>query len=164
MKKKIPSVIKTKHYILGKILIIILLVFVSCKENKSKTDDNIMVHTETIQSVKMISAGGGLGFSSSTLIDKDSIHYRRTVAANEAENLTYSRDVKPEDWKKLVATIDQKLFRAVKEGKSVQPVDGIDTKIIVTTSAGDISKMNAYDDPAWKSIRDIIDHYNELYR
>ncbi|WP_160139983.1 hypothetical protein [Chryseobacterium sp. c4a] len=164
MRKRIPSRIETKGYILGKLMILSLLILISCKENKSKTDHNIMEHTETIQSVKMVSAGGELGFSSSTLIDKDSIHYSRTVAANEAENLTYSRKVKTEDWKNLVATTDQKLFRAAKEGKSVQPVDGIDTKIIITTSTGGISKMNAYDNPVWKNIRDLVDQLGGQYR
>lgn len=140
------------------------MIFISCQENKSKTDQSNTIHTETIQSIKAISAGGEMGFFSSTSINKDSIHYSRTVAANEAENFTYSRKVKPEDWKNLVDKVDQKLFGAIKEGKSVQPVDGIDTKIIITTTTGDISKMNAYDDSAWKSIRDIIDQYNELYK
>ncbi|BAP32509.1 uncharacterized protein CHSO_3472 [Chryseobacterium sp. StRB126] len=121
-------------------------------------------HTETILSVKVVSAGGELEFSSSTVIDKDSMHYHRTVAANEADNMAYNRKVKPEDWKNLVDKIDLKMFGAAKEGHSVQPVDGIDTKIIVTTGAGDISKMNAHDDPEWKKILDDVEQYGAQYK
>lgn len=156
--------IKIRHCVLTMMMISSLITLVCCQENKPKTDQNNTVHPEAIQSVKVVSAGGALGFSSSTLMDKDSIHYSRTVATNETENLSYSKKVKPEDWKKLVDTIDQKLFKSVKEGHSVQPVDGIDTKIIVTTSTGAISKMNAYGDPAWKRIRDLADQFTGQYQ
>ncbi|VEH21616.1 Uncharacterised protein [Chryseobacterium nakagawai] len=156
--------IKMTHYVLIVLMISSIITLVCCKESNKKSEQNITVHTETIRSVKVVSAGGELGFSSSTLINKDSIYYNRTVAANEAENLSYSKKVKPEDWKKLVAAIDHKLFGSAKDGKSVQPVDGIDTKIIVTTSAGAISKMNAYDDPAWKNIRDLAEGYSNSYK
>lgn len=156
--------IKMTLYVLTVLMISSIITLAGCKENKQKADQHSTVHTEAIESVKVISAGGAMGFSSSTLIDKDSIHYSRTVAANEAENFSYHKKVKPEDWKKLVGAIDQKLFAAAKEGKSVQPVDGIDTQIIVTTSTGDISKMNAYDVPTWKGIRDLADQFSGQYK
>ncbi|SDJ11758.1 hypothetical protein [Chryseobacterium jejuense] len=147
-------------------MLIILLVFIltGCKEDKSTSQQNMMVPATTIQAVKVVSAGGELGFSSSTVIDKDSIHYSRTMAANEANNMEYNRKLKPEDWKNLVDKIDLKMFGAAKEGHSVQPVDGIDTKIIVTTSAGDISKMNAHNDPEWKKILDDMEQYGGKYK
>ncbi|WP_347216161.1 hypothetical protein [Chryseobacterium sp.] len=163
MKKRIPSEIK-KGYILGRLMILPLFTLICCKQKESGQNQNMITHIEPVESVKVVSAGGELGFSSSTLIDKDSIHYSRTVAANEADNLAYSRKLKPEDWKNLLDTINMKEFGAAKENPSVQPVDGIDTRIIVKTNAGEISKMNAYDDPAWKSIRDIIDQYSGSYR
>lgn len=156
--------IKIGHYVLNMLMILFIFTLVGCKENKRKPEQNTAAHTDEVQSVKVASAGGALGFSSSTLIDKDSIHYSRTVATNEAENLSYSRKVKPEDWKNLVDAIDQKMFGAAKEGHSVQPVDGIDTRIIVTISGIDISKMNAYDDPAWKRIRDLADQLSGQYK
>lgn len=164
MKDIRKSDIRMGCSVLSMLMILSVFTFISCKENKRNTEQNTAVHTEQVQSVKMTSAGGQLGFSSTTLIDKDSIHYNRKMAANEANNLSYSRKIKPEDWKNLIDAIDQKMFGAAKEGHGVQPIDGIDTRIIVTTTAGDISKMNAYDDPAWKSIRDIVDKYNELYK
>lgn len=145
-------------------MLLSLFLLVYCKENKSSKDQTAVVSPEQIQSVKVMSAGGELGFSSSTSINKDSIHYSRTVAANEADNLVYSKKMKSGDWKNLIDKVDMKLFGAAKEEQSVQPVDGIDRKIIVTTNAGEISKMNAYNDPAWKKILDGIDQYNQKYK
>ncbi|OCA79011.1 hypothetical protein BBH99_20020 [Chryseobacterium contaminans] len=153
-----------KYYTVNLLMVLFVFICISCKQDKRNTEKNNMVGIPEIQAVKVVSAGGGLGFSSRTVINKDSIHYSRTMAANEANNMEYSKKLKPENWKNLVDKIDVKMFGAAKEGHSVQPVDGIDTKIIITTSAGDISKMNAYNDSAWKSIRDIIDQYNELYK
>ncbi|WP_336959151.1 hypothetical protein [Chryseobacterium contaminans] len=148
-----------KYGIINTLMMLSIITLVNCKENKTNSGQNTMTNIEQVQSVKVVSAGGALGFSSSTVIDKDSIHYNRTVAANEADNLIYNRKMKPEDWERLADKIDIKIFGAATEGKSVQPVDGIDTKIIITTSAGNISKMNAYDNPVWKRIRDEVDQY-----
>ncbi|ULT24519.1 hypothetical protein KUH03_37095 [Sphingobacterium sp. E70] len=40
----------------------------------------------------------------------------------------------------------------LEEGKSVQPVDGVDTQIIIISDVDTISKMNAYNNKIWKSI------------
>ncbi|MGE8556622.1 MAG: hypothetical protein ACN6OB_22095 [Chryseobacterium jejuense] len=150
--------------VMNMLMILSIFTFIGCKEDKSTSQQNMIVHATTIQSVKVVSAGGGLGFSSSTVIDKDSIHYSRTMAANEANNMKYNRKLKSEDWKNLVDKIDLKMFGAAKEGHNVQPVDGIDTKIILTTSAGDISKMNAHNDPGWKKILDDVEQYGGKYK
>lgn len=151
-------------WVMNMLIILPVFILIGCKENKRTSQQNMMVHTETIQAVKVFSAGGELGFSSNTVINKDSIHYTRTMAANEANNRSYSRKVKPEDWKNLVDKIDLKMFGGVKEGYSVQPVDGIDTKIIITTSAGEISKMNAHNDPEWRKILDDVEEYGGKYK
>lgn len=164
MKEFTKSRRRMKYYAINLLMILSVFTFLNCKEDKRKTEKESIVDIPEIQSVKVVSAGGELGFSSRTVINKDSIHYSRTMAANEANNMEYSKKLKPEDWKNLVDKIDVKMFGAAKEGHSVQPVDGIDISIIVTISASDISKMNAYNDPAWKRIRDIVDQYNELYK
>lgn len=163
MKKNIQSGIK-KRGMLDTLMALLILIFIGCKENKNSKDHDVNTNSELIQSVEVVSAGGELGFSSKTSIDKDSIHYDRTVAANPSDSLSYNRKMKSEDWKNLEDRIDLKMFGATKEGPSVQPVDGIDTRIIITTSAGEISKMNAQNNPQWKNILGIIDQYNDEYK
>lgn len=164
MKEFTKSKIGMKYYAMNLLMILSVFTFISCKQDKRNTEKNNIVDILEIQSVKVVSAGGELGFSSSTVISKDSIHNSRTMAANEANNMEYRKKLKPEDWKNLVDNIDVKMFGAAKEGHSVQPVDGIDTKIIITTSAGDISKMNAHNDPEWEKILDIIEQYGGEYK
>ncbi|WP_347220157.1 hypothetical protein [Chryseobacterium sp.] len=60
------------------------------------------------------------------------------------------------DWKNIVNTIDINTFRNVKEGKSMQPIDGFDTKIIIISNAHTVSKMNAYKNLIWKNILENI--------
>ncbi|MNX44049.1 hypothetical protein D3C86_745280 [compost metagenome] len=58
----------------------------------------------------------------------------------------------PQDWEALITQINLGEFRSSEEGKSVQPVDGVDTQIIIVSDVDTISKMNAYNNKIWKSI------------
>lgn len=164
MKGFTKSGIEMKYYAMNLLMILSVFTFISCKQDKRNAEQINKVDLLEIQSIKVVSAGGELGFSSSTVINKDSIYYSRTMAVNEANNMEYSKKLKPEDWKNLVDKIDVKMFGAAKEGHSVQPVDGIDTKITITTTAGGISKMNAHNDPEWRKIQDRMDQYSGEYK
>jgi len=140
-------------------LVILSLFLISCTETKNKTSNAPRVMKDVvIKSIEVINTGGQLGFHSSMFIDKDSTHYRQTVAANLANNSEYHKRTVPQDWENLTAKINLAEFRSSKEGRSVQPVDGIDTKIIIVSNTDTISKMNAYNNRVWKSIVEYVYH------
>lgn len=149
---------------MGKLIVLSLFTFVGCKEGKKNTGQAVVVNAEHIKSIEVVAAGGEMGFYSSILMDKDSIHYQRTIAVNEAENLKYSKRTKPEDWKNLVGKINLDAFKMVKEGRSIQPVDGVDTKIIITNDKENVSKMNAQDNPVWQNVLDDVHQCNGEYK
>ncbi|MEI2273495.1 hypothetical protein OHD16_15205 [Sphingobacterium sp. ML3W] len=140
-------------------LVVLSLFLIGCTETKNKTSNSPGVMKDVvIKSIEVINTGGQLGFHSCIFIDKDSTHYRQTVAANPANNSEYHKKTVSQDWEDLTAKINLAEFRSSEEGKSVQPVDGIDTQVIVVSDAGTISKMNAYNNKIWKSIVEYVYH------
>jgi len=134
-------------------IVVLFLFLISCTNNKNRTVNQPTITKDVdIKSIEIISSGGQLGSHTRMLIDKDSTHYRLTVAANPADNSEYSKKTVPRDWEDLTAQINLVEFRSSEEGKSVQPVDGIDTQIIIVSDVDTISKMNAYNNRVWKSI------------
>ncbi|RKE56314.1 hypothetical protein [Sphingobacterium detergens] len=134
-------------------LVILSLFLIGCTETKNKTSNSHGVMKDVvIKSIEVINTGGQLGSHSRMLIDRDSTHYRLTVAANPADNSEYHKKTVPKDWKDLTAQINLAEFRSSEEGKSIQPVDGVDTQIIIISDVDTISKMNAYNNKIWKSI------------
>lgn len=140
-------------------LVVLSLFLISCTNNTKRTVNQPVVTKDLgIKSIEIISSGGQLGSHSRMLIDKDSTHYRLTVAANPADNSEYHKKTVSQDWEDLTAQINLAEFRSSKEGKSVQPVDGVDTQVIIVSDADTISKMNAYNNRVWKSIVEYIYH------
>lgn len=134
-------------------LVILSLFLISCTNNKNRTvNQPVVMKDGGIKSIEIISSGGQLGSHSRMLIDKDSTHYRLTVAANPADNSEYHKKTVPQDWEALITQINLGEFRSSEEGKSVQPVDGVDTQIIIVSDVDTISKMNAYNNKIWKSV------------
>jgi len=134
-------------------LVILSLFLISCTNNKNRTVNQPTITKDVdIKSIEIISSGGQLGSHTRMLIDKDSTHYRLTVAANPADNSEYHKKTVPQDWEALITQINLGEFRSSEEGKSVQPVDGVDTQIIIVSDVDTISKMNAYNNKIWKSI------------
>lgn len=127
--------------------------------NNHKTAQPKNMENIEIRSVEIMCAGGQLGYSSRMLIDKDSTHYKQTVAVNPEKNSEYHKKTVSQDWSNLIANIDLVAFKSAKEGKSVQAMDGIDIKIIVVSNSDTISKMNAYNNSEWKY---IVEHVYQV--
>lgn len=136
--------------------------FIACskKENK-KAGQSGSTNIEQIRSVEVVNFGGGLSVYSSTLINQDSLYYQHRMATVESHDIKFSRKINPEDWRNIVAKINLNTFRKVKEGKTMQPVDGIDTKIVIISNKDTISKMNGYDQYVWKNILDEVSRYDK---
>lgn len=144
---------------INKLIIIFLLSLIGCNKNNKPSQHN-PIHTEEIRSLEVVNFGGKFGVHSSTLINHDSVHFRHKIN-RESHNLEFSRKIKPEDWKNLVAEINLNDFRNMKEGKSMQPIDGIDSKIVMITNTDTISKMNGYDHPVWENILNHVFRFNK---
>ncbi len=144
------------------LLFILALIFTCCTDEKSKGRNQPTVMKETeLKSVEVISTGGELGFYAHLSIDTDSTHYKQTVAANPADNSEYHKQTDLQDWKNLATKVDLTTFKAAKEGKSVQPVDGIDTKVVIVSNTDTISKMNAYNNSVWRDVVEQLYHRQE---
>lgn len=144
------------------LLFILALIFICCTDEKSKGRNQLTVMKETeLKSVEVISTGGELGFYAHLSIDKDSTHYKQTVATNPADNSEYHKQTDLQDWKNLTIKINLTTFKTAKEGKSVQPVDGIDTKVVIVSNTDTISKMNAFNNSVWKDVVEQLYHRQE---
>ncbi|WP_104382137.1 hypothetical protein [Sphingobacterium sp. HMA12] len=137
--------------------IVLSLSLLGCTDGSHKTPNQPKAMEDVeIKSVEILSSGGELGYHTRILINKDSTHYKQTVAANPGNNSEYHKKTSPQDWKILIAKIDLVEFKASEEGKSVQPVDGIDTKISIVSNRDTTSKVNAYHSTVWKKIFEYV--------
>lgn len=80
-----------------------------------------------------------------TASENKKIESTKTIASGEAEEIFQNIDI--EDFKNAV------------EGKSVQPVDGVDQIIILKLDGKDISKRNAHDNKTWNKILQLRSKY-----
>jgi len=128
----------------------------SCGGNAQKASEN---KNEEIKAITIISSGGQMGYSSFFKITKDSIKFSSYLAVDTTQNTTSNKRINPQDWNDIIAGIDLENFKNATNGHSVQPVDGIDTEILVNTNNGEISKMNAYDNEMWNCIQEKLSEY-----
>ncbi|MGE8553374.1 MAG: hypothetical protein ACN6OB_05470 [Chryseobacterium jejuense] len=146
---------------MNKLIAVSLLVFIGChKKENNKLNQHNPAQSEEIRSLEVINFGGKFGVYSRISINHDSVHYSHKINT-EPHKMEFSQKIKAEDWKNIINKIDLNAFRNVTEGKSLQPMDGIDTKIMIISNKDTLSKINAYDNPIWKSILENVHQYHQ---
>lgn len=126
-----------------------------------KTEEHKISKKENpTKSISIKNFGGHLGSSTSLKITKDSLYYSFNLEVGSVES---KHIVKPNTSYKLEDIInpDQIInFSKLTDGKSRQPVDGIDTEITIETDKNKSSVMNAWDNEIWQKtnhkMQDII--------
>lgn len=89
---------------------------------------------EEIITIEKWKAGGRMGSALSLLINKDSVVKQRKSGFN-GDSSSKVLLIKPEEWKKLINSFTLKDFQQIKNGRSKQPIDGIDIGYTIHTSA-----------------------------
>lgn len=133
---------------------------IGCFQNSPKDSQSVKRAPESfgkIKSIEETSAGGEMGSFQSIFITKDSIISEMGNAYLE-QDTSLKAVLKAEEWKDLLQKIDLKDFRALKDGPSLQPADGMDTQITIITSKDTLQKMNASPSKKWYKYVDAIEH------
>ena len=107
---------------------------------------------ERIEAVERRSDGGDMGYASWLRITRDSVLYWNNTVMSPENDDSFRRANTPEAWQALTADLNLDSFRAAAGGQSVQPVDGIDTEIVVFTNKDTIAKTNAARSPEWNRL------------
>lgn len=135
---------------------VLILFSWSCKKPQTKTISEIQPaqNKTTIEEISVSTFGGRSTIKSATYVfTKDSIRYRLVAHDTTKNVITYFINTET-DWTALCAKIDLKRFKGIKNGKSIQPTDGNDTKISVTTESGkEYYKINGSKNEVWNNIR-----------
>lgn len=105
-----------------------------------------------IKSIEVVTQGGQMGYYASCKITKDSVVHTSGRAMDSTRNTAGARATSPSEWQLLTESINLTEFKEAKDGESFLPVDGTDTKVILTTELGEISKTNAAGNAIWTGI------------
>lgn len=146
-----------KHTLASLMVLVLALTSQTCGRKAQKAMET---ENDEIKSIAIVSAGGQLGYSSFFEITKDSIKFSSHLAVDTTRNIAFSKRINPQDWNDMIGGIDLEIFKNATNGHSVQPVDGIDTEIIVKTNDDEISRLNAYDNEVWRWIEEKRNKYD----
>ena len=148
---------------MNKLLFVSFLLLINCGEKKptatSPKENPEQVQKETIKSIEINSAGGQLGYVSHFIISKDSVIFQSDMTASENKKIELRKPIENTDAEKVFSDINIDDFENALEGKSVQPVDGVDNTIILRTDEKEISKRNAHDNKTWMKIMQLKSKY-----
>ena len=81
------------------------------------------------------------------------------MTASENKKIESKKAIPPTEAEEIFQNIDIEDFKNAVEGKSVQPVDGVDQTIILKLEGKDISKRNAHDNKTWNKILQLRSKY-----
>ncbi|MBO9732997.1 MAG: hypothetical protein J7623_30425 [Chitinophaga sp.] len=149
------------------LLLIVLCCSNGCNEQSGQSNGNIHkiqnpgMDIHQVKSIEIVSEGGELGYRSRLLISADSVNYSVQVAVDATKNTQHSMKNAPEDWEAIVKEIDLPDFEKAVDGASRQPVDGIDTRVSITTNTGTITRTNAYENKTWNYILGSAEKYDK---
>ncbi|MCL5246628.1 hypothetical protein M4I21_12455 [Cellulophaga sp. 20_2_10] len=138
------------------IITVLIVLSLSCKQPEIKTTPKIETrqNNASIKEISVSTFGGRSTIKSATYVfTKGSIRYRLVAHDTTKNVITYFINTET-DWAALCAKIDLKRFKGIKSGKSIQPTDGSDTKISITTESGkEYYKINGSKNEVWTNIR-----------
>ena len=117
----------------------------NCKE-KSKRHSASLPRQEEITIIRWSNYGGDLGSAQTLTITKDSITHSNFLAADNNRITVSKYKNTKENWENLINSFKLSDFRKIKDGESVQEVDGADQKIYIETNARSDSIINGYED------------------
>lgn len=152
-----------KHKTMYKLLLLCFLLLINCGQKKptatSPTEHPETVQKEKIKSIEINSAGGQLGYVSHFIISEDSVIFQSDMTASENKKIESKKGITSGEAAEIFQNIDIEDFKNAVEGKSVQPVDGVDQTIILKLDGKDISKRNAHDNKTWNKILQLRSKY-----
>ena len=149
-----------------KISILILLFLSGCGTNSAKNNTNDKndppiseSNSKSINQVEITSKGGMQGVLAYCKITKDSVITEFSLSTNPSKNYSFREINNIVDWENFINKIDLENFKKGVNGKSTQPMDGVDTEIKIKTNNEEISKINADPNKTWVYILGFIDRY-----
>ncbi|MCL1669473.1 hypothetical protein M2T82_15510 [Elizabethkingia ursingii] len=143
------------------LLTALLLIFFSCKEEKTSKDTAIP--SERIESINITTVGGNLGYFRNIRINKDSVSCIQKQADTVSLDKSHKRAITPAEWNKLISEIDLSSVSKIKNGPSYQPFDGIDDIWEIKTSTRTYRIINGKKDTDnYKSLEAVYSQLEEL--
>lgn len=128
------------------ILIFLLILFLQNGHKTTKNNDVVKASDNKITSVEWSNYGGQMGYQEHIIVTKDSIVRTLLVAMTDHKVKKIKYKNSGQDWEKLITSINLKDFRKIRNGKSYQPFDGTDEKILIKTKISADSIINGFDD------------------
>lgn len=123
----------------------LFFVLLNCKE-KSKSHSTNSLKQEEIITTEWSNYGGDLGFPQTVTVTKDSITHSNFLAADNNRTTVNKYKNTKENWENLINSFKLSDFRKIKNGESVQEVDGTNQKIRIETNSSSDSIINGYED------------------
>ena len=143
------------------LLTALLLIFFSCKEEKTSKD--IAIPSEKIVSIDITTEGGNLGYFRNIRVNKDSVSSIQRQADTDHLNKSHKRAITSTEWNKLISEIDLSSVSKIKNDPSYQPFDGIDDIWEIKTSTRTYRVINGKKDTDnYKSLEAVYSQLEEL--
>jgi hypothetical protein len=128
--------------------IFISLFFLSCKPQDNKSIKN----NEQITSISISTYGGEMGYMQNLKITQDSLYYNFNLMVDPAKKRSGSKLNSSYKLENLISKKQLASFSKTNNGKSRQPVDGTDTKIVIETKQKTLTVINAEGNVIWSNI------------
>lgn len=110
-------------------IFIITLSFLSCNaDNKSRKNDET-----NIKSISCNTYGGMMGLSIQFKVTEDSLYYEYSTASDARKNVKSQKFNGKYQFTDIIKNNQIEGFSKIENGKSMLPIDGVDTEIIVQT-------------------------------
>ena len=122
--------------------IVLLLIFFSCSEKKSPTNQS---GKEEIKFIRISQIGGQLGYYRNVKITPDSIHIETGQTINKKHKEWHSA-ITPKTWKSINSCFKIHTLDFIKSSNSIQAIDGIDESFQIKTNKKSHVYVNAHED------------------
>lgn len=132
--------------------IFLLLILLSCSENKTAQPQNS--GAEKITFIGFSNIGGQLGYYKIIKITEDSIHFETGETVNK-KHKKWNSSITPETWKKITSCFKIKNLDSIRSSPSIQVIDGIDESFQIKTTKKSHVYVNAQNDIHYRQFEDF---------
>lgn len=138
------------------------LIFSHCSSGNKDKRNSQPVPIASSKSYSLSSVGGMMGHSQSITITEDSVAVSLIIAANQFQKDTVYAT--PDNiWAELTTLTNLEDLKSVKNGASVQPVDGLDDILEVKTERETINIVNGRaDNENYKKIEPLVNKLQSI--
>ncbi len=108
---------------------------------------------EEIKSISISTFGGERGYFQSLVITPDTMYYELGSSVDPANNKSIKKVNNKHKLEDLISANQLTSFSNITSGKSLLPVDGTDTEIMIKTDSSEFKVRNAENNGKWLAIQ-----------